>query len=327
MKSEDVFEWHKNDIEEHLEDAEYQASECNVEGMLKDFYIAIYQLKGLQSVFEPEPQDVREYVENKIYYGIKTGLNEAFVIDQKTKKQLISEDPKSVEIIKPFLVGRDIKRYESPRPERFLILFPKGWTLEKTGSRGAWDFVRQKYPAIAKYIEPFKTKAEKRYDKGDFWWELRACDYYSEFEKPKIIFPDISTRGNFTLDHSRSYTVNTSYIIPVEDYVLLSILNSKLTTFYYSNITSSIRGNYLRFIYQYLTTIPIVQLKDKSRHDRMVELVERMLELHKRLNEAQTEHEQTALKRQIDATDKQIDQLVYELYGLTDEEIKIVEGN
>ncbi|MDD4127942.1 MAG: Eco57I restriction-modification methylase domain-containing protein, partial [Methanomicrobium sp.] len=73
-----------------------------------------------------------EYVEGKIFYGIKTGLNKAFVIDEETKNRLISEDPKSAEIIKPFLEGKDIKRYTNLKPLKFLILFKKGWTNENS---------------------------------------------------------------------------------------------------------------------------------------------------------------------------------------------------
>jgi len=82
---------------------------------------------------------------------------------------------------------------------------------------------------------------------------------------------------------------------------------------------------------KYISQLPIHPINfsdpaDKSRHDWMVELVERMLALHKQLTAAKIEHEKTVLQRQIEATDRQIDALVYELYGLTEEEIKIVEG-
>ncbi|WP_425342631.1 Eco57I restriction-modification methylase domain-containing protein, partial [Lunatimonas salinarum] len=72
-----------------------------------------------------------EYVDGKIFYGIKTGYNEAFVIDRETKERLIAEDPRSAEVIKPFLAGRDIKRYQQPRSDKFLILFPKGFTIKR----------------------------------------------------------------------------------------------------------------------------------------------------------------------------------------------------
>jgi len=102
-------------------------------------------------------------------------------------------------------------------------------------------------------------------------------------------------------------------------------------TFYYGNISSTYRGDYLRFIYQYLEKLPIRTIDftdpaDKSSHDKIVKLVEHMLELHERLSEATTESEKAAFQQQIDETDQQIDNLVYELYDLTPEEIAIVEG-
>lgn len=143
-----------------------------------------------------------DYVQKHIYYGIKTGLNEAFVIDRETRDRLIAEDPKSVDILKPFLAGRDVKRYAEPEVGSWLILFPKGWTKKHvTGSEAkAWQWLLEEYPAITRHLEPFAQAARKRYDKGEYWWELRACDYYAEFEKQKIIYPNICKQPEFVFD-------------------------------------------------------------------------------------------------------------------------------
>ena len=274
-----------------------------------------------------------EYVQGRIYYGIKTGLNEAFIIDAETRERLIAEDPKSAELIVPFLMGRDIKRYAPPTSERWLILIPNGWTRERSkGARDAWGWLQKTYPAIAGHLAPFAEAGQKRWDKGEYWWELRACDYYAEFEKPKMMLPDISLRANVMLDAEGGwYCVNTAYIIGSSDKVLLGILNSGLLTFAYGHMSATYRGGYLRFIYQYLEQLPIRTIDfsdpaDRARHERMVALVERMLELHRRLAAAQTPPEKALLQRQIAATDEQIDRLVYELYNLTEEEIALVEG-
>ncbi len=268
---------------------------------------------------------LKDYVQNKIYYGIKTGLNEAFVIDKAIRDRLIKEDKNSAEIIKPFLIGRNIKRYQEADPDHYIIFFPKGWTLSRTKSKDAWPFLRKSYPAIARHLDQFKHKAEKRYDQGDFWWELRACDYYQEFEKPKIIFPDISTRGNFTYDDQNCYTVNTSYIIAIDDLYLLGILNSATITFFYKSITSSIRGDYLRFIYQYVAIISIAKAENNIQ-DQITNLVQQMLDSKKQLANAQTDKDKTYYESKCAGLDAQIDRLVYDLYGLTAEEIAIVEG-
>ena len=92
-----------------------------------------------------------EYVQGKFYRGVLTGLNEAFVIDEETKTQLIAEDPKSAELIKPFLAGKDIKRYKPTQTNRYLILIPKGWTREQSqANKNAWDWLANNFPADSK---------------------------------------------------------------------------------------------------------------------------------------------------------------------------------
>jgi len=133
-------------------------------------------------------------VDGKIYYGIKTGLNEAFVIDEATKNKLIAEDPKSAEVIKPFLAGRDIKRYETPEASRWLIFTRRGIALKD-------------YPAIENYLLQYRERLEpkpKDWTEGKWkgrksgsykWYEIQdAVDYYNEFEKNKVMLPDISIK-------------------------------------------------------------------------------------------------------------------------------------
>ena len=253
-------------------------------------------------------------------FGIKTGLNQAFIIDHQTRKHLITEDPKSSEIIKPLLTGRDVRRYDIRFADRYLIWTYIGVPIEK-------------YPAIFKHLRQFQPQLQKRWDKGNHWWELRACDYYDKFEKPKIIYPDIATNCRFALDRNGYFGSNTTYFIPNDDLYLLGILNSKLGQFYFSDVCAGLEGGgstYLRFFGQYLEEFPVrtINISDsssKARHDQMVKLVEQMLSLHKQLAAAKTPDDKTRTQRQIDATDQQIDRLVYELYGLSEKEIQIVE--
>ncbi len=298
-----------------------------------------------------------EYVSGKIYYGIKTGLNEAFVIDEETKERLIKEEPKSAEIIKPFLLGRNIKRYGLPESGRYLILIPKGWTrndassnppLKIRGGRGsydegestkqtrmteknAWNWFKENYPAIADHLQPFADKAQKRYDKGEYWWELRACDYYSEFEKPKIIYAEIAVNGQFTLDNNQFFGDTTSYILGSDSKYLLGILNSTLWTFMFSKVSSEIRGGFFRWKRQYMWNLPIHTIdfnnpSEKASHDKLVSLVDRMLELHKKKSALPPSAEREKIEREIAVTDEKIDDIVYGLYGMTEEERRIVEG-
>ncbi len=238
-----------------------------------------------------------EYVGGKFYRGIVTGLNEAFVIDEETKEKLIAEDPKSAEIIKPFLRGRDIKRWRVDFQKRYLIWTYVGVDIER-------------YPAIKKHLEQFQERLEKRWDKGDYWWELRPCDYYAEFEKPKIVYPDIARRCEFAFDGNGFYVDCTIFLIPTDKCFLLGFLNSRLMNFCYSHISPSIRGDFMRFKTIYMGQLPIAQATEKEK-TQIEKLVAQILKQPKDERVAKWEHE--------------IDQIVYKLYGLSEEEIGLIE--
>ena len=324
-----------------------------------------------------------EYLNGEIYRGVLTGLNDAFVVDEATRERLVAEDPASAEILKPFLAGRDIKRYETPRAEKWLILFPKGWTRERSGMTeegAAWTWLQKRYPAVAAWLEPFADKAKKRSDKGEFWWELRACDYYRAFEKPKIFYPDISIEPSFMLDEQGFYAANTAYMLGSGNRRLLGILNSSVVGFYLRFISNSIRGGYIRYFTQAVETIPLPS--DFLECDEIEKAVDQTIQFHDQKN--QTAHrflrrlrdnlglekpskkiekfweydfktllselkkrkitlslgEQDEweayfdtqrqrlldLERQIAELERSIDRAVYGLYGLSDEEIAVVEG-
>jgi len=272
-----------------------------------------------------------DHLNGKIFYGIKTGLNEAFVIDEIVKDQILHDEPQSIEFIKPYLAGRDIKRYEKPIPDKYLILIPKGWTNNNSYVRDKWKWFKEKYPILSESIKKHELKAKERTDQGDYWWELRSCDYYKEFEKPKFMLPDISLKGNFIFDEENKYCLNTCYILSSNDKYLLGLLNSTLISYFYGMISSTYRGGYLRFIYQYLAQIPIKEINFADLHEKktcenVIMLVDQMLESKKQLATAKTDSEKEYLEKKCKGLDRQIDALVYQLYGLTEEEIKIVEG-
>ncbi|MEJ7675015.1 MAG: Eco57I restriction-modification methylase domain-containing protein [Chitinophagaceae bacterium] len=173
-----------------------------------------------------------DYVNGNIYYGIKTGLNEAFVIDEATKSRLIAEDKKSAEIIKPFLGGKNIKRYEVCRSNKFLIFTKRGIQIDN-------------YPAVKTYLLQFKQQLvpkPKDYKGADWkgrkpgaylWYELQdAIDYFEEFEKTKIVIPDIALQMQGTFDKSNFYLGNTGYIIPSDDKYLLGIFEFQCYTIF-----------------------------------------------------------------------------------------------
>ena len=151
-------------------------------------------VKGEQTAIKKRIEEIGVPLKDwdiSINYGIKTGLNEAFIIDGKKKDALIAKDPKNVEIIKPILRGRDIKRYKAEFADLWLINTHNGYT-DKNGRRIPRVDVKKDYPAIWEYLNGINKimegQVEKRYDQGDHWSNLRNCAYFNEFEKEKIFY-------------------------------------------------------------------------------------------------------------------------------------------
>jgi hypothetical protein len=273
-----------------------------------------------------------EYVGNVFFRGVTTGLNEAFIIDSATRAQLIGQDKRSAELIKPLLGGEDIRRYVHRATGDWLIFPRRGVDIDS-------------YPAIRAHLAqwkddltPKKDKSAKRGRKpGRYqWYEIQDdVAYWQVFDRPKLIFPDICKAPRFTLDTSGIYLANTAYCLGTDDRYLLGILNSRLFWFAISHLSIPFgmrAGEYrYRLIYQYMEKVPVRPIDftdpaDRDRHDRMVRLVEAMLKLHAELAGCQTNHDRDLIERQIAATDRRIDALVYELYGLGADEIHLVEG-
>jgi type I restriction-modification system DNA methylase subunit len=284
-----------------------------------------------------------EYIERKMFYGLKTGFNDAFVITTEQRQGIIKKSSTSAPLIKPFLGGEDIRRYHIEDNGKLMIVIPCGWTRTeiaktKKGSiseKQAWEWLNQNHSGIAKHLEQFEDALRKRQDQGDFFWELRPCDYYSSLDAPKIIFPDICKAPRFYIDREGIYLANTAYCLGSDSLYLLGLLNSRLFWFAISNISIpfGIRaGEYrYRLIYQYMEQVPIrpIDLKkaaDKARHDELVSLVEQMLATKPQLARAQSDKDKDFYENKCATLNRHIDALVYELYGLTADEIKIVEG-
>ena len=267
----------------------------------------------------------------KLYRGITTGYNEAFIIDGKTKDELIAQDPKSAEVIKPILRGRDIKRYKAEFADLWLINIPKGYTIKGKNTEKetenilrepmprygyyeidyAWIWFEKQLPAIAKHLKPFQEKAKKRLDMGDYWWELRACAYLNDFEKEKIVFSKASQEKSFSFDFKNNFLLNTSYFISGNNLkYLIVFLNSNFINFAFLKFYQGggIEGE---ITLQAIENIPIPELSEADQQP-FIDLVNQIL--------AKKEQGEDSI-----ALEKEIDQMVYGLYELTEEEIKIVE--
>ena len=284
-----------------------------------------------------------DYVQRKFFRGLLTGLNDAFVITTEQRNKIIEQSPTSAPLIKPFLGGEDIRRYRIEDDGKLMIVIPCGWTRTEiakvkkgcASEKQAWEWLKANRAGIANHLEQFEDALRKRQDQGDFFWELRPCDYYNHLDAPKIIFPDICKAPRFYIDREGIYLANTAYCLGSDSMYLLGLLNSRLFWFAIGNISIpfGIRaGEYrYRLIYQYMEQVPIRAIDaknyaDKARHDKIVSLVEQNLPAQKLAASAKSDKDTEFYGNKCAVIDHQIDVLIYELYGLTPDEIEIVEG-
>ena len=253
-----------------------------------------------------------------IYRGIVTGCNEAFIINEAKREELIKQNPKSVEIIKPLLRGRDIKRYHAQQSGFYILA--TGYDLD----------ILHRYPTIFSHLEDIgkridsgriKTKGKglfNRDDQGENWWNLRVCAYYSEFDEEKIVYPETTHSANFFYDSGEFFLDKTCFMITGSDLkILVGLLSSTLMTFAYKRYCS---GTVLGAKgYQYnkhaLEKLPVAKIPAEQQQS-FIALVDKILVTKATDSDADTSD-----------LENEIDKLVYALYGLTDDEIAIVEGS
>ncbi|MFY7798835.1 MAG: Eco57I restriction-modification methylase domain-containing protein, partial [Dolichospermum sp.] len=247
----------------------------------------------------------------KCYRGILTGLNEAFIINQE-----ISNDQE----LKPVFDGKDIKKWFTPSTSKWMIIFASKSTqlnFGKLTEEDALQKMKKQYANIFNHLLNFQKKANKRYDKGEYWWELRNCTYYHLFPQPKIIFPNLQNSNKFCFDESGTYLNAPAVFLPisVKEKYLLGILNSQVIWYFLRNICVVRSGGYIEVKPQYFEQIPIPKISHCDQ-DILTQLVDQILNAKKSDPNADT----TTLETEID-------QMVYQLYNLTAEEIQIIESS
>jgi len=209
-----------------------------------------------------------------------------------------------------------------------VIFIPKGFTKSNCQNKNYWNWFVKEYPAVAKHLANFEEPAKKRYDKGDFWWELRACEYYDEFAKPKITFLKFQVKPTFTFDTEEFVVNSAGFIIPQNDKYLLAILNSRLGWYIISKLCTQIQNGY-QLIWKYLKNLPVKNKdnKEKAVYVSIVKFVDNLLKLNKQLQATKLETQRQQIQRTISHAEKKIDELVYKLYGLSKNEIEIIENS
>jgi hypothetical protein len=287
-----------------------------------------------------------------IFVGLQTSADKAYVLEEleAPRDGLVSlKDDDGTRwlleeaVLRPFLYHSTVSTYEQPVSGHWLV-FPYHLTAGKAALISQKELASQ-YPRTWKYLTS-KAKALRGREGGkadtDQWYGYLYRKNLTLFDAPKLIVQVISLFGRYAHDNKSLYFTgggNGPYYgvrwsgldNPHSLHYMQALLTSRLLDFCLQRVSSPFRGGYWsygkRFIEQLpVRTIDFTSPAEVARHDRMVALVKRMLDLHKELAAEGAPHVKTVLQRQTEATDKQIDGLVYELYGLTDEEIAVVEG-
>ncbi|MCB4234879.1 hypothetical protein LDL59_06570 [Kaistella anthropi] len=241
-----------------------------------------------------------------INYGIKTGFNEAFIISGEKRKELIEQDPKSEEIIRPILRGRDIKRYGYDFADLWLINSHNG-----IKEKGIKPINIDDFPAVKKHLDFYFPQLEKRFDKGDTPYNLRNCAYMDDFSRPKIIYPNMTKFLPFVFDIGGYLTNQKCFIITGENVeYLTAFLNSSLFKYCFRDDFPELQGGTRELSKIYLEKIPV--LKVNSEQNLMFKNL-----LNKIHRFSSTDYEFLKII-------KEIDEMIFDLYNLTNEEKDII---
>jgi HKD family nuclease len=244
---------------------------------------------------------LKEYTNDQIYFGIKTGFNEAFELTDKDAKYLLQTESK--DLVKKFAKSTDISKYSLKNTERYFLV--TGYDLD----------IIKKYPSAYNYLKQFEDKLSARQDKGKNWWNLRACKYYSEFEKTKLIYIYTAKKHEFYLDTEGRYINNNCYMIVSDDKYLFGYLNSKLFEWYkrikFVAYGDAIEQGRVKLDYNKMITVPIKNTTNQSKN-KVSKLVDKILSVK-------------SVSKDVTALEQQIDNLVYKLYELTYQEVKAID--
>ncbi len=227
----------------------------------KSWNLAEPKLVELQKKLESSGKTLEE-LQTKIRLGIATGSNKAFLIDEDQKREFCEKNPINAEIIKPVLRGRDISRYSYTLPGQYILLSQNGVNVERD------------YPDIYEHLESFGDRFKNRGAQGQHWTNLRACSFYDDFKKEKIVWIELSDLGRFALCNEEIYLLNSAYfLLPpsgIDSKFLLGILNSTTIRFYLNLVAETSGMGTSRWINNYVKEFPVPMVT----HEQQTEIIE-----------------------------------------------------
>jgi len=197
-----------------------------------------------------------------ILSGLKTGFNEAFYVESPSRNAMLAADPASDPLFKKFLRGRDVKRWVPFWDDQWHIVIPSSqnrtWPWSNaTNEVEAETIFAASHPSVHAHLKQFEQPLRARQDKGRYWWELRACDYYEDFAKPKIVVQCIAYYSQFAFDEHGLYVNNKAIVIPTDDLYLLAILNSRIIWWIVNRTFQHMKDEGLSVDVQFLKRLPV----------------------------------------------------------------------
>lgn len=268
----------------------------------------------------------------KMFRGLLTGYNEAYIIDTPTKERLCRQNNKNVDLIKPIIRGRNIREYFHNWNGEWVLFIPWHFPLQNDSSitkasKEAEKIFAQTYPSIFQHFSQFKEKLVKRNQAETGiryeWYAMQryAADYLDHFKKEKIIWIELTDKNRFSYSEKEEYILAGAFMMTGESLkFLLAFLNSKLCLFYFSLICNSSGMATTQWKKFALEKLPIMKLSEKDQTP-FIALVDKIITITKSADYLTNTEKQAKVKEY----ERQIDQMVYDLYGLRKEEIAIVE--
>ena len=237
----------------------------------------------------------------QINYGIKTGYNDAFIINTEKRDEILSncqsedERTRTAELIRPILRGRDIKRYGYNWANLWLI-------NTHNGIRGKLERVHiEDYPAIKAHLDQYWDRISKRADKGDTPYNLRNCAYLEDFFKPKIVWGNLNLEGAYSYAPGGMFVNAPSPFIATSNTAILHILNSKIADYYIRSLGVTRNGGYFEYKPMFVEKLPVPMCG-----------LDRLCKYPIQPNTEQ-EHE--------------IEHIIHSIYGLSMQETEYIENN
>ncbi|EIX6263549.1 Eco57I restriction-modification methylase domain-containing protein, partial [Campylobacter coli] len=280
---------------------------------------------ALKAKIERIGTPLKEWHGLNIYRGILTGYNEAFIITTEKRNEILAnckdeaEKERTAKLIRKMLRGRDIKRYSYEWAGLWVINAHNGYKNQNGEKVEAINI--ENYPSLKKHFDEFYPQLEKRADKGLTPYNLRNCAYIEEFEREKIVYSEIVRKPQFYLDTKLNfYAEATSFILTGENLkYLIAFLNNDFVAFIFKTFYAggNLGENGFRYKKAFLEKLPIPKINSKNQKlaDELINLVDEILKAKEQDKNANTQE-----------LENKINSIVYKLYNLTEEEIKIIEG-